>query len=384
MGSRLIRLASHLRKYLLFYVLLVIAIAIPLGYHYAWFFKAHVQQMKILILSLAVSTLYPSMVQLKGEEMGPGVKARVKETIIGVILIFIVAPFMAMLSATYISYRLVAIGFVASNAVPASSASIAYVMLAEGNVELATVLAIISIVGAVGIAPLYVGLYARSVSVSLPVSLLAESVAIALVLPLVLGQLTRYFLVKRRAKGLLRDERISFPCKKITNSKMKETTKCIEGKISANIRPYLSLATMVFMLLLISVLIANKAGLLIRKPTIAVDIIIAQFIVYAVIISLLLAISKAVRMKYEDHMGIIFIAMTKNESVAAAMAVMAIGPVAALPAALVPTIQPVIAIAYIAAAPFIASFLKRKAKSQTPVKCPALVSKTPYSACNDS
>jgi len=366
MGERTLRLASHLRKYLLLYVLLDIVVAIPIGYHYAWFFKAHIQQMKMLILSLAVATLYPSMIQLRAEKMGSELRVKVWETTIGLLLVFLVAPLVAMFAAGYIGHREVGIGFVAANAVPASSASIAYVMLAEGNVELATVLAILSIIGAVVAAPLYVGFYATSVSVNIPVSLLAESVTIALVTPFILGQLTRYYMVKQRARILLKSKEVEMPCKNIPFvdgiedfiSRLEDAVECIEGKISRSLKPYLSLATMLFMLILIFMLIANKAGLLMKKPVIAADIIGAQLIVYGIVISLLLALSKAIRMRYEDHMGIVFIAMTKNESVAAAMAVMAIGPAAALPAALVPAIQPVIAIAYIAAAPLIHRILK--------------------------
>ena len=362
MQEGVLRLASHLRKYLLLYVLLDIAVAVPLGYHYAWFFKAHAQQVKITILSLAVATLYPSMIQLRAEKMGAEFRFKAKEVAVGLLLVFLIAPLAAMFSAGYIGHREIGIGFVAANAVPASSASIAYVMLAEGNVELATVLAILSIIGAIIAAPLYVGLYASSVSVNVPVSLLAESVTIALVTPFILGQLTRYYLVKRKARIVLGDKGVRLPCKEIPFidggieeflRHLEEALECIEGRISRRLKPYLSLATMVFMLLLIFTLIANKAGLLVKKPVLAADIIGAQLIIYGVIIALLLALSRLIRIRYEDHMGIAFIAITKNESVAAAMAVMAIGPAAALPAALVPTIQPVVAIAYIAAAPII-------------------------------
>ncbi|MET1102404.1 MAG: bile acid:sodium symporter [Pyrodictiaceae archaeon] len=357
--SGIVRVAEHLRKYLLLYVVLVIAIAIPVGYYYASFFKTHTSLMKTVILSLAIATLYPSMVQLRAEKLGPEVRAKPREITLGIILVFLVGPLMAMLLAGTMGNKLIGIGFVAANVVPASSASIAYVLLADGNVELATVLAILSIIGAIILAPVYVSLYAATVSVSLPITVLAESVALALVTPFVLGQLTRYFLVKRRARKMILDNRISLPCKERLSSHVsgkdalryqEEAIKCAENRISKSLKPYLSLATMLFMLALIFMLIANKSILLVEKPMIAANIIGSQLVIYSTTILILLATSKAMKMRYEDHMGIAFITITKNESVAAAMTVMAIGTTAALPAALIPAVQPVVAILYIALA----------------------------------
>lgn len=357
--SGIVRVAEHLRKYLLLYVVLVIAIAIPVGYYYASFFKTHTSLMKTVILSLAIATLYPSMVQLRAEKLGPEVRAKPREITLGIILVFLVGPLMAMLLAGTMGNKLIGIGFVAANVVPASSASIAYVLLADGNVELATVLAILSIIGAIILAPVYVSLYAATVSVSLPITVLAESVALALVTPFVLGQLTRYFLVKRRARKMILDNRISLPCKERSSSHVsgkdalryqEEAIKCAENRISKSLKPYLSLATMLFMLALIFMLIANKSILLVEKPMIAANIIGSQLVIYSTTILILLATSKAMKMRYEDHMGIAFITITKNESVAAAMTVMAIGTTAALPAALIPAVQPVVAILYIALA----------------------------------
>ena len=74
-----------------------------------------------------------------------------------------------------------------AHSVPASSASIAYVLMVDGNIEFATLLAIISIIGALLAIPAYMGIYARSVSVSVPLGLLGESVGLALLTPFILG-----------------------------------------------------------------------------------------------------------------------------------------------------------------------------------------------------
>lgn len=373
MGEYALKLAEHLRKYLLLYVVLAIVIALPIGYYVAPVFKANKELMKNVIITLAITTLYPSMVQLRSEKFGSELRRKVKDTVVGLTFIFVVAPLLAIMMASFIQYKQVAIGFVAANSVPASSASIAYVLLAEGNLEFATLLAIISILGALVSVPLWVGLYANTLSIHLPLALLGESVGLALITPYVLGQATRYYLVKVRAKKVIKTSDISLPCKSIVPidpegkplkledflRKVEDVLECIEGRISKKIKPYLSLATMLSMLALISLLIANKAYLLIAKPDLAAITIGSQLVIYSALIASLIAVSKAMKQSYEDHMAMAFITITKNESVAAAVSVMAIGAAAAIPAALIPAIQPVISIAYLSMIPFLKRTLKK-------------------------
>jgi ACR3 family arsenite efflux pump ArsB len=283
MVGRVERLVGHMRKYLLAYIVLVIVLALPIGYYASPWIKTHKETMKNIIITLAILTLFPSMVQLKAERFGPEFSRKRLETIIALIIIFGVGPLTAMILANLLPSKPVSIGFVAANSVPASSASIAYVLLAEGNIEFATLLALISIIGALGAVPVYVGLYARSVRVSVPLGVLGESVALALLTPFILGQLTRYYLVKRRAQKIIRDASIKLPCKTRTIkeasleealSHIEEALECVEGRISKALKPILSLWTMIAMLLLIGFLIAAKAGLLISNPLLGGEIIL--------------------------------------------------------------------------------------------------------------
>ena len=365
-GSRVLCLAEHLRQYLLVYIIIAILVAIPIGYRESGFIETHKSLIKNTIVTLAILTLLPSMIQLRVEKLGGEFTAKKVETLTALLIIFGVGPLTAMAIAGVLPGQPLSIGFVAANSVPASSASIAYVLLAEGNIELATLLAIISVLGAVAAVPLYVGLYARSLSIQLPLSSLAESVSIVLLTPLIVGQVARYFLVKRRARGLLASPEASLPCKnkQLHSASLEEALRhledaleCVEGVLGRRLKPYLSLWTILAMLALIATLIAAKSRLLVEKPVVGGEIIGLQLVVYAVVIAALALATKALRLRYEDHAAIAFISLTKNESVAAAVSVMAIGATAALPAALVPTIQPIIAIFYLWALPILAKLL---------------------------
>ncbi len=353
------RIANHLSKHLIVYLIIVILTALPIGYYNTGFFKAHRETIKNVILFLAIGTLLPSMIQLRSERMSKELRLKLKETVIAIVIIFVITPFLAMIFANHISNKVIGVGYIAANSVPASSASVAYVMLAGGNIELATVLVVISIFISLLAAPAYVALYAQSTHIVLPVTVLVESVVIALLLPLVLGQIIRRYFITGRARKLARASKEKLEYKK-KNTVNKEVKECLENKIIDKIKPYLSIWTVTFMLALVGVLIANKARLLIKNPSLALYIISAQLVVYAIVILSLVITSKILRIEYRDHMAMAFISLTKNQSVAATMAVLAIGPTAAIPAVLIPAIQPVIAILYISAAPIIKRILETK------------------------
>ncbi|MGC8556803.1 MAG: hypothetical protein ACP5ML_02035 [Fervidicoccus sp.] len=113
------------------------------------------------------------------------------------------------------------------------------------------------------------------------------------------------------------------------------------------IRSSLSVATMISLFVLIFIIIFSKASLLIAKPTIALEIIGYQTLIVFGLIALSLAVDKVLRIKYEDHQSIILTSITKNESVAVAMATMALSPAASVVPAIILLIQPVLAISYI-------------------------------------
>ncbi len=361
-----VRIATHLKKYLILYVILVILIALPVGYYNAGYFKAHKEMIKNVILSLAIGTLLPSMIQLRSEKMGRELRFKLKEAVVAIVIIFVITPLVAMLFASHIGNKVIGIGYIAANSVPASSASVAYVMLAGGNIELATALVILSILIALFAAPAYVALYAQSVHMSLPVTILAESVAIALLFPLILGQIIRYCFIRRKAKKLAQASKgkLESTGENASRYDEKKIRKRLENKIMKRIKPYLSIWTITFMLALISVLITNKARLLVSNPGLALYIITAQLVIYATIILSLLIASKVLNIRYRDHMAMAFISLTKNQSVAATMAVLAIGPTAALPAVLIPAIQPLVATLYISMAHTIKRILGEQGNGQ--------------------
>lgn len=71
----------------------------------------------------------------------------------------------------------------------------------------------------------------------------------------------------------------------------------------------------------------------------------SAIIVGMLVISVL--VSRAMHLSYEDHQAVAFISVSKNQSVAAAIATMALNPVSAIAPSIIPMIQPILSIIYI-------------------------------------
>jgi len=150
-------------------------------------------------------------------------------------------------------------------------------------------------------------------------------VVYTLILPLIAGQVTRYLVMEWAASqsGIRR------------------------GVIELRLKHLMQTLTMLSMLALVVLLVASKAGLLERNPLIAVTVIGLQVLMLALLLELVEAVDRAMKVSYRAHSAIALISATKNQSIAAAIAVMALGPRAAIAPALVLVIQTLVAIAYL-------------------------------------
>lgn len=307
-----------MRKYLVLYTVLSVAVAVPVGYYSSAFTAASKGLFSNLVIFFAILTIYPSMIQLKTEGLAKSFRSW-KPILVSLVYVFIISPAVAFGLAPTFGNSQVGIGFVTANIVPASSASLGYVLIAGGSIELATALAVLSFVIAIPAIPFFLSLYGSQVSTAVPITPVLMSVLYILVLPFIAGQLTRYPLLRKRGVPFVNRE----------------------------IRPYLSLATMLSMLALIFVLVDKEAPVMVAKPETVGYVIGYQS---AIIVGLLLVsvlVSKAMHLSYEDHQAVAFISVSKNQSVAAAIATLAFNPVSALAPSIIPMVQPVLSILYI-------------------------------------
>lgn len=310
-------LSEHIRKYLIIYTLLSVSVAIPVGYYTEQFTAIDKGLFSDLVILFAIMTIYPSMIQLKTEGFAKELRSW-KPIVVSLLYVFALSPFIAFTLGPTLGTS-IGTGFVVSNIVPASSASLGYVLIAGGSIELATALAIVSLVVSIPAIPLILGLYSSQASMSIPVEPILMSVVYILILPLIAGQITRYLLIKWKGK--------------VT--------------VDRSSKKYLSLTTMISMLALIFVLVDKEASVMISMPQIVGYLIGYQSAIILGILALSIIVSRVMHFSYENHQAVAFISVTKNQSVAAAIAVFALNPEAALAPAVIPMIQPVLAIVYI-------------------------------------
>ena len=316
MGIKAISL--HLRKYLIFYTILATLLALPIGYYY----RAEIAHNKALISNLvtiiAALTIFPSMIQLKTEGFVKSFKDW-KSIAIFSSYTFVLFPVIAMTLAPTLGDPHVGVGFVAANAVPASSASLGYVFIVGGSVELAAALAIVSIAVGLPVIPLIIKSYANIASISVPIEPIIISLTEVLIVPLLLGQLTRFAAMRKKGRNY----------------------------VDEFLKPLFSFWTMLGILSLVFLLIFSQAAKIISNPFVAIMILVYQVVAIFGVFALALGISKALHIKYENHQAIVLLSVGKNESVAAAVTTSALGPQAAIAPALIPMVQPIAIIAYL-------------------------------------
>ncbi len=305
-----------LKKYLLILTFMSLVTGTVVGYHYAQQLIVSKELIKYVIISLAITTLYPSMIRLRISGVGAAIKD-VRSVSTALLLTLLVSPLLSMAIANYIRDPSIRLGYVAANIVPASSASVGYVLLADGSIELATSLVFLTIVGSLLLGPMYLGYYGSLESINVPVPKIAMSMIIAIVTPLVLGQLTRHYLLVRKHVPMRR------------------------------VKPYLSVVTMICMLSLIFLLIMSKAPIIVRKPSMAFTIILGQATIILAVLGILAMLTKALRIGYGKHAAIAFISISKNESAATIISAVALGGAATVAPAIIPAIQPVLCILYL-------------------------------------
>jgi len=326
--NRAMKVAMHLRKRLLLYTILMIILAVIVGNMYPAFSKIPKSVYSYWIITLAILAILPSTIMLRGWELPKSVRMW-KETLLAVIYAFLLGPFLAYLLAFGFPEVTLRVGFFLSNIVPISSAALGYVMIAKGNIELATVILIVLAFLTLPLTPLYLAIYGSMSSIHVPVMKIVYVITIVLFIPLIVGQLIRYISVKRKHLYYAEKE----------------------------MKPYLSIITMVSLLLLVFSLVVRKAPIIVKRPEFAIMIWVFQGIIVFAMIAITLIIDKILGIKYEDHQALAFVSLTKNQSIPAAIAISSIGGLAVLPPALIPAIQPVLAVSYLHMEDWVRKFL---------------------------
>jgi len=316
---KLKRLHQHLKKNLLWYSLIAIALGLGVGHQSGEFIISNQKLLANFIMLVVFMLIYPMMVNLRLEFLVKAFK-NVKALLLTLFYNFLWAPLVgyALAKLFLAESPEVGLGFFLVMAVPCSSMSIGYTGLAGGNLELAIATVALSFVLTIFALPLWLELLGGSFHIPIPINVLFMSILEVLIAPMICGYLTRMILIRVLGEEKFRKINIIFP-----------------------------ILTMLSLFLIIFLIFFMKAKILLEKWDTMLWLIVPNLVFMAATLSLITWLDKISGINYRDHMGLVFASTGKNNGTAIAIATTAFSPLVAVPAATLPIFQIIFLILYL-------------------------------------
>ena len=315
------RLQQHLNRFLLGYALAVMALGLVLGYPVAAWTKQHSSLLSDLTTVGVFLIIFPMMVNVR---FGALVKAgrNLKGLALALAFNFVWAPLVGWgLAHLFLHDHQLALGFLLVMVVPCSSMSIAYTGLADGDLELATVIVASSFVLSLAAVPAWMTLFASGYSVPVPLHDLLVSIGEVLLAPMLLGLLTRYAIVRRRGHEAVK-----------------------------RLQPLLGAASMLAMFAIIFLIFFAKEQMIAGKWQTVLLLLVPNALFIALTLLAATWLDRRLRLSYREHMAVVFASTGKNNATAIAVATVAFSPLVAVPAATMPIFQVLLLVGYLKAA----------------------------------
>ena len=316
--SKVAMLSKHLKKKLLWYALFAIGLGWILGLLFPDFVSTNKASLSVLITVFVFMMIYPMMINMNLRKI-PGIIRKPKAIVIALIYNFVITPLLSFLFVKlFIHDDQIALGFMLVMLIPGSSMSLGYTGLVEGGLELATIAMGFLFILIPIIMPLFLHVLGKAYNVAVPLGLLMRTIVIVLVIPMILGEITRRLIVKfKEVSGYER------------------------------MKPLFSLITMSTMLLMVVLIFMLKAPVLYKQWHIVVYLAAITLAYLVIMFPLMTVLNRALKLDYSEHMAIAFLSTGKNNGTAIAIAMLAFSPMVAIPAAILPLFQIIFSIGYV-------------------------------------
>ncbi len=324
-----LKFKNHLDKYLPVYVTLAMVAGFYVGTHTN--LKPYHETLKTLNMLVVISMIYPMMINLRLGELRNSARLG-KQLTIALTMGLVISP-LIMYGAIWITgllhpvNRMLALGLLLAVVVPCSSMSIAYTGFTKGNLELATIVVALSFTMAIVTVPAWLKVFASSYHVSISIWLLVKTILIVVITPMILGVLTRAYLMGKLGTGGFLRIKPAFPAISL-----------------------LGMYTIVFLIFM------EKARLVASKPSIVGVALIPLALYYIVALLFMTIVDRVAGIPYRDHMAITFTSVGKNEGTAMAIALAAGTGLMAIAPAVTPILQIPFLVGYVKAWRKIAGF----------------------------
>jgi ACR3 family arsenite efflux pump ArsB len=324
-------LQEHLNKWLLLYVVLAMGLGLLIGHPNAAWISKNSSTVSNLTTLAVFFIIYPMMINLKLEALLKAGK-NVKGLLLAVGYNFVWAPLIGwVLAKVFLTDPLLALGFLLVMVVPCSSMSIGYTGLAEGNLELATVVVALSFVLAVVAVPLWMTIFAANYSVPIPISDMLMSILTVLIAPMILGFLTRWVL-----------------------------TRWLGEKKFQRLQPLFPALSLLAMYGIVFMIFFAKATMIVDKWQTVLLLLVPNGLFIAITLVVVTWVNRRLGLSYRDNMAVVFASTGKNNGTAIAIATMAFSPLVAIPAATMPIFQILFLVVYLKMADWLRGYFSER------------------------
>ena len=318
-----------LSRWLIVYAAAAMAVGVAAGWPVRTWARSDTGLISVLTTVAVFLIIYPMMVNVRFNALHRAGR-KVKALLLALIYNFVWAPLLGFaLAHLFLGNPMLALGFLLVMVVPCSSMSIAYTGLAEGDLELATVVVAASFILSIAAVPLWMALFAASYHLQVPLQEMLISIAEVLIGPMVAGYLTRAGLMRRWGETAVR-----------------------------RLQPAFASASMLAMFLIIFLIFFGKAAMIVGNWRTVLLLFVPNLIFLAVTLTVATFFDRWIRLPYRDHMAVVFAATGKNNGTAIAIATMALSPMVAVPAATLPIFQVMLLVLYLRLAGWVRRFYR--------------------------
>ncbi len=316
--SNLSKVSENMKKYLILYAIAALGLGWILGIGLPKVANDNKSFFANLVIVFVFFMIYPMMINMDWKEVTRLFRDP-RPVLMSLLYNYAITPVIAFILAILFlrSDPDLSLGFMLVMLVPVGSSSVGYTGIVKGSVETAMIAQTINFLLIPVLTPIYLLFLARGKTV-IPMGSILQSIIIVVILPMILGYITRRIIIGIGGKESLK-----------------------------RAQPVISIATLISTLLVIGTIFFMKGEILVTKWDMLLILGVLTIVYLTIALILETFIDKKSGLSYKDHMGIVFLSTSKNNGTAVAIATLAFNPLVAIPAAVLPLFQIVFLIVYI-------------------------------------
>ncbi len=286
------KIQKNLSQNMLIYTAIVISAGLLLGKMFP-----ELKSLSELILYLVFIMIYPMMINISLDHLKK-VRGSIKPLITALLLNFIYAPLLIYaLSSIFINDPQIKLALMLLAIAPSSSMGLGYIGLAEGHMLSGAIIVAFAFIASIFVYPLAGSYFAGQAHIVVPFGLILKNLIWILIVPLVLGIITREYIERK-----------------------------YEANAFEKVKPYFSSITLSSLYILMFIIFTSKAEMIIKNWREILLIAPVILIYYALTIWLTLRVNKKLlKMEYGHHQSIVFTSISKNVALTIAILVAVFG-----------------------------------------------------------